>query len=301
MNQDENYNPNSNYTRRIDGVLEDLELAEAKEREQQGRTDPPLPTLVPWVIEFRVIGTPEIIRVPLGARLMIGRDDERNDFYPEIDLSPYNAQLLGVSRKHARLILRDNRVTLEDLSSANGTYINGRRINPLVPTRVRDADQIKLGNLAIQVHFVIQPRADDDTMHGFEDNLNIPKIGHGEHLLILDDNKEVCAVLRMIAIQAGFRVSVAHSPEQALTVWDKGDVDGLIFELMLDDGNSLDLVDYIRQNSSRDVPIFATINNTGGYRENQALAKGVNEIIEKPLSIDTILTTLGNFNEILSQ
>ncbi len=298
MNQDELNNQDSNYTKRLDDIAEDLELAAAKTREQQDTTDKPLETLIAWVIEFRVIGTPEIIRVPLGSRLMIGRDDTRNHFYPDIDLSPYNAQLLGVSRKHARLIMRDNRITVEDLSSANGTYVNGRRVNALAPTRIRDGDQIKLGNLALQVHFVIQPRADDDTMHGFEDTLDVPKMGNGQHLLILDDNKEVCAVLRMIGLQAGFRVSVAHTPEQALGIWDAGDVDGLIFELMLDDGNSLDLVDYIRQNSDYPIPIVATINNVGGYRDSQARAKGVNTIIEKPLSIDIIIEALGNFNEI---
>ena len=75
---------------------------------------------------------------------------------------------------------------------------------------LRDGDQLKLGNLSLQVHFVVQPYSNDDTMHGIGNDMNIPKIANGERLLILDDNKEVCAVLRMIAIQAGFTVSIAH-------------------------------------------------------------------------------------------
>jgi len=38
-----------------------------------------------------------------------------------------------VSRRHARLVLRNGTYHIEDLSSTNGTYINGRRISSLTP------------------------------------------------------------------------------------------------------------------------------------------------------------------------
>lgn len=297
---DKNFNDTS-HTTRIDNIIEDLELAREKELEHQGKTDKPLEPLVPWVIEFRVIGTPEIIRAPLGERLTIGRDDAKNEIYPEIDLSQHNGQTFGVSRKHARVIMRDNRITVEDLNSANGTYINGKHIGVLVPTRIRDGDQLKLGNLALQVHFVVQPHSHDDTMTGLGNELNIPKIGNGERILILDDNKEVCAVIRIIALQAGFQVAITHTITAALSHWDDGNIDAIIVELMLEDSNGLDLVDYIRQRTNQRVPIIATTSNAGGYRENQARAKGVDDILEKPLNVDSILETLGKFAGMLSE
>lgn len=283
MSHDENEINDANdskWTKRLDGLVEDLDLAEKKALEHQLKTDKPLEPVVPWVIELRVIGTPNIIRVPLGQRLMLGRDDVRKDIYPDIDLSPYNAQSLGVSRKHARLKMQDNRLTIEDLNSANGTYVNGRRVD-IIPTRIRDGDQIRFGNLALQVHFVIQPHSDEDTLHGFEENLDIPKIGSGQRLLVLDDNKEVCAVVRMIAMKAGFQVFVSHTTQQALSLIDSGNIDGIFVELMLEENNGLDVVDYVRQHTSNRIPIVATTSGAGGYREGQALAKGVDILIDR--------------------
>ncbi|MGJ3240624.1 MAG: FHA domain-containing protein [Anaerolineae bacterium] len=296
MTQDKK-NQDRNFTTRLDGVLEDLELAEQTERKRSNAVNQLFEVFIPWVIEFRVIGTPEIIRAPLSESLIIGRDDARNDFYPAINLSPYNGQNLGVSRKHARVYMRDNRITVEDLSSANGTYVNGKHIEANSPVRLRDGDQVKLGNLSLQVHFVVQPHTDDDTMQNLEGALAIPNIGNGERLLILDDNQEVCAVLRMIALQAGFKVSIAHDPTTALTYWDSGAIDGIIVELMLEESNGLDLVDYVRQHANRHVPIIATASIGGGYRENQARSKGVDDLLEKPLSVDRIINALSIFTD----
>lgn len=301
MSHDNKHIHDDNYTTRIDEVLEDLELAERKALEHEAQTDIPREALIPWVIEFRVIGTPEIIRAPIGERLIIGRDDAKNDIHPEIDLKPYNGQRLGVSRKHARIIMRDNRVTVEDLGSANGTYINGKNIDVLVPMRLRDGDQLKLGNLSLQVHFIVQPHSNEDTMHNFGNSVNISKIGNGERLLLLDNNKEVCAVLRMIALQAGFTVAVAHDIKTAISLWDRGGIDGIIVELMLGDNNGLDLVDYVRQTRPTHIPIFATTSTAGGYRENQARAKGVDNLLEKPLSVDKILEALSALKKMMAE
>lgn len=52
----------------------------------------------------------------------------------------------GVSRKHARLVKVDDAFTLEDLNSANGTFVQGERITKKT---LVDGDQIQLGPTAI--------------------------------------------------------------------------------------------------------------------------------------------------------
>lgn len=52
-----------------------------------------------------------------------------------------------VSRRHARLTRSHDLITVEDLGSANGTFVNGRRIE--VPTRVRPGEIIGLGNYTL--------------------------------------------------------------------------------------------------------------------------------------------------------
>ena len=50
-----------------------------------------------------------------------------------------------VSRRHARVDIADGNVTVEDLGSKNGTYVNDRRVEG--PTPVVDGDQVRFGSL----------------------------------------------------------------------------------------------------------------------------------------------------------
>ncbi len=52
----------------------------------------------------------------------------------------------GISRRHARIVQEDNEVFVEDLQSANGTFVNGERITRRA---LRDGDRILLGSTTI--------------------------------------------------------------------------------------------------------------------------------------------------------
>jgi hypothetical protein len=57
-------------------------------------------------------------RVPIAGQMTIGRGSD-NDL---------TLNAMFASRRHARLWCQGDRVILEDLSSTNGTYVNGRRL-----------------------------------------------------------------------------------------------------------------------------------------------------------------------------
>lgn len=57
----------------------------------------------------------------------------------------------GVSRRHARLIHRQDEVFVEDLGSANGTLLNGRTV--AAPIRLCHGDVITIGTKDIKIHF----------------------------------------------------------------------------------------------------------------------------------------------------
>jgi DNA-binding winged helix-turn-helix (wHTH) protein len=52
-----------------------------------------------------------------------------------------------VSRHHARIVLAEGQVTLEDLGSKNGTLLNGAAIEGTVP--LQDADEIRVGSIEL--------------------------------------------------------------------------------------------------------------------------------------------------------
>jgi len=55
----------------------------------------------------------------------------------------------NVSRQHARITVAGVRLTITDLGSANGTYVNSRRIRQT--TILRDGDEIWVGDFQLQV------------------------------------------------------------------------------------------------------------------------------------------------------
>ncbi len=78
------------------------------------------------------------IRLSRGASIEIGRD-------PEAEVCI--AEVLSISRRHARLEYRGDHVTLEDLGSTNGTYLNGQLIRECA--RLRSGDRFQVA----AVHF----------------------------------------------------------------------------------------------------------------------------------------------------
>ena len=53
----------------------------------------------------------------------------------------------GVSRHHARIIVRHGEATLQDLGSKNGTYVGANRVT--TAHRLADGDQVRLGSVVI--------------------------------------------------------------------------------------------------------------------------------------------------------
>jgi len=257
------------------------------------RTTGDLDGVVPWVIEFRIVGTPDMIKAPTSDKMVIGRSDSNRNVYPDIDLGPYQAQKQGVSRLHARLIARDNRITIEDLGSSNGTFINNQYLKPYVPYRVRESDVLRLGRLELQVHFIIKPSVNEATMIGAQNTISVPQIGSGQTVLILDDNEGVGRLFREIVSRAGFKALVAQNKAAAIAQLDDAAPDGLITELVLPDGSGLDIVRYVRRHARlSQIPILAITEATGGYQMGQALEEGANHYLGKPVAVDELLDAL---------
>ena len=83
---------------------------------------------------------------------IIGRTDNKSSFTPDIDLTAYNALQKGLSRRHAALVRSQGMVHVLDLSSVNGTFLNGQRLAPEVPYPIHAGDKLRLGNFNIQLN-----------------------------------------------------------------------------------------------------------------------------------------------------
>ncbi len=101
-------------------------------------------------IRFQIEGGE--LALPMENVVTVGRSD------PElatvhVDLSPYGAEDLGLSRRHIQIRRENMLVYVTDLGSVNGTYLNGRRLLPHAERVLRNGDTLQLGRLVLMVLF----------------------------------------------------------------------------------------------------------------------------------------------------
>lgn len=113
----------------------------------------------PWRIALRIVQLQIQLVFDLAGTMVIGRAQPEANLYPDIDLGPFNAEEMGVSRQHLTIKLEDDRVVVEDQKSVNGTKLNGERLTPNQPYPVRHGDELTLGTLAVKVELLTNPIA----------------------------------------------------------------------------------------------------------------------------------------------
>ena len=100
-----------------------------------------------------VLGTSELsaqFSLNQTGESLIGRVDPNRGIRPEVDLSKYDPAA-RVSRRHARIVVQDNQYFIEDLGSANGTFLNGsNKLAQGKPQLLTTGDELKLGETTLK-------------------------------------------------------------------------------------------------------------------------------------------------------
>ncbi len=117
------------------------------------RTVPPTisPEEVDTVISLLIIETGQVLHLAGRNEFTLGRVSEGQPILPDVDLTPYDAFSLGVSRLHLSMKLSRSGVIVTDLGSSNGTRVNGQKIVPHVEYPVNHGDTLAVGKLNFKV------------------------------------------------------------------------------------------------------------------------------------------------------
>jgi len=91
------------------------------------------------------------ITLDLGEDLLIGRKDNARGIFPDVDLGLDGGYDAGVSRRHAILSHQGGAYRIEDLGSANGTFVNGQQLAPQTAAALANGDELKCGTLLMRV------------------------------------------------------------------------------------------------------------------------------------------------------
>lgn len=102
-------------------------------------------------MRMTILNTGRAVDLPLNAPILVGREDSTRGFFPDLDLNRDGGFDSGVSRRHARIARIDDDVFIEDLQSANGTFINEQRARPGSTYRLKAGDEIRFGSLILRI------------------------------------------------------------------------------------------------------------------------------------------------------
>src|SRR5882672_8810209 len=77
-----------------------------------------------------------------------------------------------VSRKHAKIELKDGKINIEDLGSTNGTFVNGERI---VKGWLKEGDRVLIGSNILKVIAMPQEEGGGPNTRRQPDSISLPK------------------------------------------------------------------------------------------------------------------------------
>ncbi len=84
--------------------------------------------------------------------MTVGRPDPVTGISPDLDLSPHDTER-SLSRRHAKVARSGNEVSVrEEIGTANGTFVNGKRLQTGVPVQLADGDEVSFGLVKLTFH-----------------------------------------------------------------------------------------------------------------------------------------------------
>jgi len=86
---------------------------------------------------------------------LVGRWDPETGSFPEVDLDQDDPEA-KISRKHALIRFESGKITVEDIGSLNGTYVNRQpRLMPGNPVELKTGDEIIIGKTFLKL--IVEP------------------------------------------------------------------------------------------------------------------------------------------------
>ncbi|EHJ53285.1 response regulator transcription factor [Streptococcus macacae] len=102
-----------------------------------------------------------------------------------------------------------------------------------------------------------------------------------KHILIVDDDVELNSSIKEILIISGFKeISCAYNITEGINIFTTQNIDLIILDIMLPDGEGYLLSDYIRKSS--DIPIIFLTAKNNPEDEIKGLKSGGDDFITKP-------------------
>lgn len=124
---------------------------------------------------YIVLSKSELI-VSFTSPMILGRYSVGSNHQPDIDLSVYNGIALGISRQHASIQRTDNRLSIKDLNSSNGTKLNDQRLEPYKEYPLNSGDRLDLSQILIEIYFNKSQIENQKLVNNTDNNVDNPNV-----------------------------------------------------------------------------------------------------------------------------
>jgi CheY-like chemotaxis protein len=252
----------------------------------------------PWVADLRIDNVTLSYRLEAEQRLLFGRTD--GNVQPEIDLTPYGGLNRGVSRRHAVLVATGDRLEIIDLKSTNGTFINGQRLQPFKPYRLRHTDEITLGDVRIDLMLDVMPIHLSPRWHQPWVSLRTvtsPR-GHGKRILLVENNPQTSNTIRAVLTGFDYSVQAVDNLSDAFHVLTQRLPDAMVLNLDLNVVNGLDICFYIQRIAADvHIPLIIISQRTDDAHVTEIMNAGADVFLGKPVGIDELVRVVATVTQ----
>lgn len=229
------------------------------------------------------------VQIAPGEEIVFGRRHDTHSLQPDIDLNEYNAMAYGVSRLHAKLRHEEYGWWLEDLASANGTWVNGERLEPYIPVSLGVKNQIILSTFQFYLFLPSKMVA----------GINVP-VGNSKqplHVVNIEDDRDLQRLMAMAFKESEPNLNLAQfvSGDQALPYIqeNKDNIDLYVLDIMLPGKyNGIEIAQHIRDMGA---PGYIALTSAFAEPNDDLLTALRAEFFPKPLHILDIIPRLASY------
>ena len=101
------------------------------------------------LVSIKILKSGQTLPLEDGDEFILGRVGGTQPILPDIDLTPYGGYEEGVSRLHAIIKITPDQISITDLGSANGTWVNGKKTTAHHPYPLKNGDILTLGKFQV--------------------------------------------------------------------------------------------------------------------------------------------------------
>ena len=121
-----------------------------------------------------------------------------------------------------------------------------------------------------------------------------------DKILVIDDDKDVCLVIKKILIRDNYYVEAYTDSRNALERFKSHPFDLVITDLLMPGLTGWDVALQVKENNPS-IPVLLITGTPVNYSEEELLKRGINGLISKPMHLQKFLEivakTIGSFNK----